>query len=69
LEDEVVRGSMVAREINLEEKRVYMPTLMIQETFFSLPIVVAPTVQDTIMTIPVVSSPVEIMNEEEEPVI
>jgi len=69
LEDEVVRGSMVAREINLEENRVYMPTLMIQETFFSLPIVVAPTVQDTIMTIPVVSSPVEIMNEEEEPVI
>jgi len=65
----VVRGSMVAREINLEENRVYMPTLMIQETFFSLPIVVAPTVQDTIMTIPVVSSPVEIMNEEEEPVI
>ena len=29
LEDDMVRGSMVAREINFEEKRVYVPTPMI----------------------------------------
>ena len=33
LEDEMMRGSMVAREINLEEKRVYAPTPMIHEPF------------------------------------
>ena len=37
LEDEMMRGSMVAREIDLEEKRVYTPTLMIHEPSFSLP--------------------------------
>ena len=31
LEDELLRGSMTPREINLEEKRVYVPTPMIQE--------------------------------------
>ena len=34
LEDEMVRGGMVAREIKLEEMRVHVPTLMIQEPFF-----------------------------------
>ena len=34
LEDEMMRGSMVAREIDLEEKRVYAPTPMIHEPFF-----------------------------------
>ena len=34
-----------------------------------LPVVVAPTVQDTIVTTHVVSSPVETMNEHEEPVL
>jgi hypothetical protein len=34
LEDEMVRGSMVAREITLEEKRVHVPTPKIQEPFF-----------------------------------
>jgi hypothetical protein len=29
LEEELVKGSMVAREINLEEKRVLVPTLMV----------------------------------------
>ena len=33
LEDEMIRGSMVPREIDLEEKRVYVPTPMIQEHF------------------------------------
>ena len=34
LEDEMMRGSMVPREIDLEEKQVYVPALMIQEPFF-----------------------------------
>ena len=64
----MIRGSMVAREINFEEKRVYVPTPMVQEPFFTLPVIVVPTVQDTIVTTPVVSSPVATMNEPEEPV-
>ena len=46
-----------------------MPTLMVLELFFSLPVAVAPTVQDTIVTAPVVSSPVAIINEHEEHVL
>ena len=65
----MVRGSMVAREINFEEKRVYVPTPMVQEPFFSLPVVAAPIVQDTVVTTHVVSSPVATMNEHEEPVL
>ena len=61
----MIRGSKVAREINFEEKRVYVPTLMVQEPFFTLPVVAVPTVQDTV----VVSSPVATMNEYEEPVV
>jgi len=69
LEDEMVRGSMVAREMNLEEKRVYVPTPMVQEPFFSLPVAVAPTVQDTIVTAPVVSSPMATINEHKKPIL
>jgi hypothetical protein len=69
LEDEMVRGSMVAQEISLEEKRVHAPTLMIQEPFFSILAVAAPTVHDTAVTTPVVSSPVATMTENEEPVV
>ena len=68
LEDDMIRGSMVAREISFEEKRVYVPTPMVQEPFFTLPIVAIPTVQDTVVTTPVVSSPMATMNEHEEPV-
>ena len=66
LEDEMVRGSMIAREINFEEKRVHVPTPMVQEPFFSLPVAVVPIVQDTVITTPVVSSPMAIINEHEE---
>ena len=34
LEDEMMRGSMVAQEIDFEEKRVYAPTPKIHEPFF-----------------------------------
>jgi hypothetical protein len=69
LEKELIRGSMVAREINLEEKRVHVPTPMVQEPFFTLPVVAGPTVQDTVVTALVVGSPVATMNEHEEHVL
>ena len=69
LEDEIVRGSMVAREINLEEKRVYAPTPMIHEPFFSLTAVAAPIVSDTMVPAPVVIPSVATMNDDKEPVL
>ena len=69
LDDEMMRESMVAQEIDLEEKRVYAPTPMIHESFFSLPAVAAPTVQDTIVSAPIVIPPVATMNNDEEPVL
>jgi hypothetical protein len=63
LEDDLIRGSKVAHEISLEEKRVYAPTLMLQEQFFVLPIAAAPTVLDTVVPAPVVSSPLPTSNE------
>jgi hypothetical protein len=59
----MIRGSMIAREISLEEKRVYVPTPMVEEPFFTLPVAVAPTVRDTAVPTLVVSSPVATMNE------
>ena len=45
LEDEMIRGSTVPREISLDKKWVCAPTPMIQEPFFSiLAIVVTPVV-------------------------
>ena len=69
LKDDMVRGSMVVQEINLEEKWVYVPTPMVQEPFFSLPVAAAPTVQDTVVTTHVVSSPVATINKREEHVL
>jgi hypothetical protein len=66
LEDEMMRESMVARKIDLEEKRVCVPTPMIQELFFELHVHVAPTVWDTVVPIAAVGSPVAIMNDDEE---
>ena len=60
---------MVAREIDLEEKRVYAPTPMIYEPIFSLHAVAAPTLQDTMVSAPVVIPPVATMNENEEHVL
>ena len=58
---------MVAREIDLEVKRVYVPTPIIHEPFFSLPAVAAPTVQDVVVPAPVVIPLVVTMNDDEEP--
>jgi hypothetical protein len=46
-----------------------VPTPMIQEPIFELPVPVARTVQDTIVTTPIVSSPVATMNGHEEPIL
>jgi hypothetical protein len=59
---------MVARNIDLEEKQVCVPTPIIQKPFFELPILVAPIVRDTIVPTSVVSSPVATMNNDEESV-
>ena len=60
---------MVAREIDLEVKRVYAPTSIIHEPFFSLPAVAAPTVQDTMVSASIVIPPMATMNDDEEPVL
>jgi hypothetical protein len=58
LEDQMIRGSGTVRKIDLEEKRVYTPNPVIQDSFFSLPAVSAPPVQVTAMPTPVVAPPV-----------
>jgi hypothetical protein len=63
-----MRGSMVARKIDLEEKRVHAPNLMIQEPFFSLPVVPAPTIPEVAVQAPVVTPPVTTRCEDSEPV-
>jgi hypothetical protein len=67
LEDEMMRESVVAQKIDLEEKRVYASNPMIQEPFFKLPVAAAPTMQDTVMLAPVVIPPLATMNDDEEP--
>jgi hypothetical protein len=69
LEDEIMRRSVVAREIDLEEKRVCVPTPMIQEPFFSLPAVAASKMKNIVVPTPVVIPPVVTMNEDEKPVL
>jgi len=67
----MIGRSKVAREISLEEKRVFVPTSMDEEPFFTLPIAVvaASTVQDTVVPTTIISSPMVTMNEPEEPII
>ena len=67
LEDQMIRGSMVARKIDLEEKRVFVPTPMTQEPCFSLSVVVAPIAHETAVPMPIVSSPNVAANGNEEP--
>ena len=54
LEDQMIRGSKAAREINLEEKRVFVPIPMVQEPYFTLPVVVGST---PVVTTPAAFSP------------
>jgi hypothetical protein len=59
---------MVARKIDLEQKRVHAPNPMIQEPFFSLPIVPAPTIPEVAVQATVVTPPVTTRCEDSEPV-
>jgi hypothetical protein len=68
LEDELMRGSMVARKIDLEEKRVHAPNPLIQEPFFSLPVVPAPTIPQVAVQAPVVTPPITTRCGDSEPV-
>jgi hypothetical protein len=69
LESEMVRGSMVPREIDLEEKWVYVPTPMIQGPVFLPRVVPTLAVQPTVVPEPVASSPVQTMSENQETVL
>jgi hypothetical protein len=80
LEDEMIRGSTVPREIRLEEKRVCVPTPMVAEPFFLVPAAIIPMVHGNVVVEPVVDSPVPMtatpivgslmteINEEEKPI-
>jgi hypothetical protein len=59
---------MVARKIDLEEKRVHAPNPMIQEPFFSLPVVPAPTIPEVAVQATVVTPPMTTRCEDSEPV-
>jgi hypothetical protein len=65
LEDEMMRGSMVAQKIDLEEKRVHAPTDD-SGAIFSLPVVPAPIIREVAVQAPVVTPPVTIMCEDPE---
>ena len=58
---------MVAQKIDLEEKRVHAPNPIIQESFFSLPVVPAPTIPEIAVEAPVVTPPMTTMGEDPEP--
>jgi hypothetical protein len=58
LDDEVIRGSTVPREIRLEEKRVCVPTLMVVEPFFLVPAAVTPMAHGNMVAELIVDSPV-----------
>jgi hypothetical protein len=80
LEDEVIRGSTVPREIRLEEKRVCVPTPMVVEPIFSVPTTVTPMTQGNVVAesvadsplpmaaMPIVGSPMTEVDEDLEPV-
>ena len=59
---------MTVRKIDLEEKRVYTPNPVTQESFFSLPVFAAPTVPVTAMPATVVTPPVATSDENVDPV-
>jgi hypothetical protein len=59
---------MVARKIDFDEKRVHAPNPMIQEPFFSLPVVPAPTIPEVAVQAPIITPPVTTRCEDLEPV-
>jgi hypothetical protein len=69
LEVEMIRGSTVVQKIDLEEKRVCAPNPMIQEPYFSLPVVPAPTTPEVVVQAPIATLLVATMSEDLEPVL
>jgi hypothetical protein len=63
-----MRESMVAQKIDPEEKRVHAPNPMIQEPFFSLPVVPASAIPEVAVQAPVVTPPMTTRSEVSEPV-
>jgi hypothetical protein len=43
----MIKESKVLREVDFQEKRTYVPILMVEEPYFSIPDVVPPTVVTT----------------------
>jgi hypothetical protein len=58
LEDEVIRGSTVPREIRLEEKWICMPTPMVAEPLLSVLVAAAPMTHGNVVAELIVDSPI-----------
>ncbi|WVZ92498.1 hypothetical protein U9M48_038558 [Paspalum notatum var. saurae] len=56
LENDMIRGSMAPREVNFQEKRMYVPFPMVEEPYFSMPAEVTPPVQPTVIATPTVDA-------------
>ncbi|KAJ1274736.1 hypothetical protein BS78_05G084000 [Paspalum vaginatum] len=50
----MIRGVTAPREVNLQEKRTYVPFPMVEEPYFSMPAEEAPPVQPTVVATPAV---------------
>ncbi|KAJ1256081.1 hypothetical protein BS78_K088500 [Paspalum vaginatum] len=63
----MIWGSTTPREVNLQEKRTYVPFPMVEEPYFSMPAEIAPPVQPTVVATPTmdVGSSSTTMNERE----
>jgi hypothetical protein len=58
---------MVAQKIDLKEKRVHALNPMIQEPFFSLPVVPTPAILEVVVQVPVATPPMTTRCEDSEP--
>jgi hypothetical protein len=63
-----MKESMVAQKIDLEEKREHAHNPMIQEPFFSLPVVPTLTIPEVVVQAPIVTPPVTTRGEDPEPI-
>lgn len=61
-----MRGGMVARKIDLEEKRVHAPNRMTQDPFFALPCAHAPIIPAIVVQAPIMTPPMTTMSENSE---
>jgi hypothetical protein len=63
----MMTGSKVLREVDLQEKRTYIPFSMVEESYFSIPTLVPPTIIPTVSETPAanVASPSATTTEQE----